>query len=82
MVLSYSSEYQRFKYLYVYHLINLAESYDSPLSLYQKKHNSPPLCSFEIALAPRFSPTPLYINNDLSLSFLFTHTPCACERAS
>ena len=28
MVLSYSSEYQRFKYLYVYLLINLAESSD------------------------------------------------------
>ena len=41
MVLSYLSEYQHFKYLYIYLLINLAESYDFPLSLYQKNTIAP-----------------------------------------
>ena len=41
IVLSYSSEYQHFKYLYKYLLINLAESYDSTLSLYQKNTIAP-----------------------------------------
>ena len=68
MVLSYSSEYQPFKYLYIYiYLINLAEPYDSPLSLYQTNTIAHPLCSFKIALPPHFSHTPLYINNDRSL---------------
>ena len=76
IALSYSSQYQHFKYLYKYLLINLAESYDSPLSLYQKNTIAPPLCSFKIALAPYFSPPP-YINNDRSLSDVSTTSSCA-----